>query len=384
MSTRIVKSILKIFWGRVVRKILFSAAIAAVICPTLVSAADEGKWYLNPAIGAMTYDDSRNLDDAVAYIFGAEHRFSKYWGLELRGFWSEPQGHRLGGIDQDVMGASLDVLRYFSNDSKVIPYVAGGLGVVESDFNNGRYDAHTQIMAGGGLRYVIDSVWSVRADARYVYGTDNETGDGILSIGLSYAFGGTSTPAPAPAPVVSDSDGDGVENGVDQCSSTPAGVSVGTNGCALDKDGDGVPNYRDKCPSTPAGRKVDKFGCKFVLKNSVSVKLEINFANSSDAIPVSYVAELKKVADFMNKFGGISTVVEGHADSNGAAKYNKQLSQRRADSVRNALIRDYGIAGNRLRAVGYGEERPIADNKTSAGRNTNRRVIAVMRAEVVE
>ena len=86
----------------------------------------------------------------------------------------------------------------------------------------------------------------------------------------------------------------------------------------------------------------------------------------------------------MNKFGGVSTVVEGHADSNGAAAYNKQLSQRRADAVRNALIRDYGIAANRLSAVGYGEERPIADNKTAAGRSANRRVIAVMQAEVVE
>jgi OOP family OmpA-OmpF porin len=366
------------------RKVLISAAIAAAICPTLASAAEEGKWYLNPAIGAATFDDSRNLDEAVAYIFGAERRFNEKWSLELRGFWSESHDHLSSGVDQDLMGTSLDVLRYFSNDSKVTPYLAGGLGVVESDFENGRYDAQTQIMAGGGLRYAIDSVWSVRTDARYMYGTDNETGDGLLSIGLSYAFGGSSAPMPAPAFVVFDSDGDGVEDGTDQCSNTPAGVSVDSKGCALDKDGDGVPNYRDKCPRTPMGRKVDKFGCKFVLKSSVSVKLEINFANSSDAIPVAYVAELKKVADFMNKFAGLRTVVEGHADSNGAAIYNKQLSQRRADAVRNALIRDYGIAGNRLSAVGYGEERPIADNKTSAGRSTNRRVVAVMQAEVVE
>ena len=85
-----------------------------------------------------------------------------------------------------------------------------------------------------------------------------------------------------------------------------------------------------------------------------------------------------------NKYGGTATVVEGHADSTGAAAYNKQLSQRRADAVRNALIRDYGIAANRLSAVGYGEERPIADNKTAAGRLSNRRVIAVVPVEVVE
>lgn len=86
----------------------------------------------------------------------------------------------------------------------------------------------------------------------------------------------------------------------------------------------------------------------------------------------------------MTKFGGVKAVVEGHADSNGAAAYNKQLSQRRADSVRKALIRDYNIAENRLSAVGYGEERPIADNKTSEGRRANRRVVAVIQAEVTE
>jgi len=80
----------------------------------------------------------------------------------------------------------------------------------------------------------------------------------------------------------------------------------------------------------------------------------------------------------------VKAVVEGHADSNGAAAYNKQLSQRRADSVRNALIRDYNIAENRLSAVGYGEERPIADNRTADGRRANRRVVAVMQAEVTE
>lgn len=363
------------------RKVLLSAAIAAAICPTLASAAEDGKWYLNPAIGYMVYDGSRNLDSAAVVLFGAERKFNKDWGLELRGFYSEADNDLgLSSLDQDVTGTSLDVLRYFSNDSKVTPYLAGGIGVVEDDAD----DSQTQLNAGGGIRYAIDSAWSVRTDARYVYGTDRETADGIISIGLSYALGGGSAPMSAPAPVIGDSDADGVEDGVDQCPGTPAGVAVDAKGCALDKDGDGVPNYRDKCPNTPAGRKVDKFGCKFVLKTSESVKLEINFANNSDAIPVAYAAELKKVAEFMNKFGGISTVVEGHADSNGAATYNKQLSQRRADTVRNALIRDYGIAGNRLSAVGYGEERPIADNKTSAGRSTNRRVVAVMQAEVVE
>lgn len=58
-----------------------------------------------------------------------------------------------------------------------------------------------------------------------------------------------------------DSDNDGVNDDVDQCPNTPAGVKVDEFGCPLDADNDGVPDYLDKCPFTPAGVKVDKDGC---------------------------------------------------------------------------------------------------------------------------
>ena len=63
----------------------------------------------------------------------------------------------------------------------------------------------------------------------------------------------------------------------------------------------------------------------------------------------------------------------GHTDSSGDDKVNQALSQRRADSVKKYLA-GKGIAADRLTAVGYGEAQPIADNKTKAGRQENRRV----------
>jgi OOP family OmpA-OmpF porin len=381
----IAKEVSKKMKGSVMRKFILGAAVASCMLPTIASAAEEGTWYLNPAIGYQVFDGSRDLSSTEVALFGAEYVLSKDWGIELRGLYSVAASDRnIRALDQKILGSSVDMLRYFSNDSKFTPYLAGGMGVIEADYESGRYDSQTQLNVGGGVRYTIDEKWSVRGDTRMVYGTDHETRDGNASIGLSYAFGGSTVAKPAPKPMMSDSDADGVEDGVDQCPGTPAGVAVDAKGCALDKDGDGVPNYRDKCPNTPAGRQVDKFGCKFVIKHSESIKLEINFPNNSDAIPVAYAVELKKVAAFMTKFTGVKAVVEGHADSNGAAAYNKQLSQRRADSVRNALIRDYNIAENRLSAVGYGEERPIADNRTADGRRANRRVVAVMQAEVTE
>ena len=65
--------------------------------------------------------------------------------------------------------------------------------------------------------------------------------------------------------------------------------------------------------------------------------------------------------------------VEGHTDNVGKAEVNKKLSQKRADAVKDYLIKK-GIEADRLSAIGYGSEQPIADNKTKEGRAQNRRV----------
>ena len=65
--------------------------------------------------------------------------------------------------------------------------------------------------------------------------------------------------------------------------------------------------------------------------------------------------------------------MQGHTDSTGGADFNRKLSQERAESVRNALIKR-GVAARRLSAKGYGEENPLAPNFTNAGRAKNRRV----------
>ena len=70
-------------------------------------------------------------------------------------------------------------------------------------------------------------------------------------------------------------------------------------------------------------------------------------------------------------------VVEGHTDSQGSASSNQDLSQRRAEAVRDYLV-SRGIAGDRLTAQGFGPSRPIADNGTAEGRANNRRVEIVI------
>lgn len=104
--------------------------------------------------------------------------------------------------------------------------------------------------------------------------------------------------------------------------------------------------------------------------------LHIEYDNDKAIIKPAYFGEVKKVADFMKKFPEQKGTIEGHTDSNASDKYNEKLSQRRAESVVKMLVEKYGIDKSRLTAKGYGESKPIADNKTKEGRQKNRRILA--------
>ena len=84
---------------------------------------------------------------------------------------------------------------------------------------------------------------------------------------------------------------------------------------------------------------------------------------------------MKQAADFLKAHPGKKLVVEGYTDNTGSAASNQRLSQKRADTVRWILVRDYGANRANLKAKGYGEKNPIADNDTPFGRMANRRVV---------
>ena len=90
-------------------------------------------------------------------------------------------------------------------------------------------------------------------------------------------------------------------------------------------------------------------------------------------VPGAYTS-LDKAAKIMENYPDINVVIEGHAASTGRPGFEQTLSQERAETVRGELVKTYGIAPSRIRAVGYGSTKPIADNATSDGRARNRRI----------
>lgn len=166
-----------------------------------------------------------------------------------------------------------------------------------------------------------------------------------------------------------DGDGDGVADNADACPNTPAGALVDPRGCSIDDDSDGVVNSADRCPNTAAGVQVDYNGCE--IKDVMNLE-GVNFRlNSAELLPTA-LSILDQAATVLSNYPAMTVEVAGHTDSTGEASYNKDLSQRRAASVRQYLI-GRGIDGSRMTPRGYGETQPVASNSTRAGRVQNRR-----------
>ncbi len=106
----------------------------------------------------------------------------------------------------------------------------------------------------------------------------------------------------------------------------------------------------------------------------------INFQRASfDLDPKSYPT-LNKLAEAANRCPTLIVEIEGHTDAEGTPERNQRLSDRRANSVRNYLAKA-GVDPNRLKAVGYGQDRNIASNDTPEGRARNRRIEFVVKME---
>jgi outer membrane protein OmpA-like peptidoglycan-associated protein len=177
-----------------------------------------------------------------------------------------------------------------------------------------------------------------------------------------------------------DSDRDGVYDGLDKCPDTPKGATVDAKGCPSDADRDGVYDGLDFCPDTPAGRKVDSRGCPEPIKSAdvfqgqKKLVLEgVRFETNSAKLTSDSQEILNHVAFSLKDWSDVRVEIGGYTDSTGKTDHNLSLSQARADSVRDYLI-SQGVKASQLVSKGYGEDDPVASNKSASGRAKNRRV----------
>src|SRR3990172_1793691 len=392
-----------------------------------------------PFIGGYTFEGNEDLESKAVYGIRFGYDITKEWGVEGTFDWLRTNySTNIANSDVDTYGYRLEALYHFLPQGKLVPFLAAGVGDRTAHYTNPSITRdRNQILAvyGAGLKYFLYKDIALRGDIRHMILLNDNYNNLEYTIGLAYYFGG-----PKPAPLDSDKDGvtdnydkcpgtpigvrvdkdgcpldtdrDGVPDYLDKCPGTPAGVKVDKVGCPPDTDKDGVPDYLDKCPGTPAGVKVDQYGCppveqlqevraeapaaaavvtgeqkkeaaaaavvskEMFEKGRATIKIKFDF-DKADVKP-AFNKEIKKFADVIKNYPHLKVVIEGHTDRTGKKAYNQKLSEKRATSVKSYMTEKFGIEESRLTVRGYGDSKPIASNKTKAGRQKNRRVEAAV------
>ena len=387
-------------------------------------------------ISGKVYSIIRDMDKgaSVSYWRGITNKVD--FSLKLNAMLKDyrAQYYNIPGNNSEV-GLELEPtinIRPYGDNTKLAPFLTAGVG---GGFYTSHFGAYIPLGVGIQANFANTTYLFLQAQYKFTL-TKKVLGDNLFySFGVAENIGREKVmapppPPPPPPPVVKDRDGDGVLDDDDRCPDTPGLASL--KGCP-DRDGDGIADIDDKCPDVPGlaryqgcpipdtdkdgiNDEVDKcptvpgvaryqgcpipdtdgdgvndeedkcinekgpasnFGCpviseEIVKKLSLAAKNVFFATGSAKLLPKSF-KQLDIVVKILNENPTYKLNIDGHTDDVGKDDYNMTLSDNRAASVKAYLV-SKGIADGRLTSTGYGETKPVADNKTVAGRAQNRRV----------
>ncbi len=124
-------------------------------------------------------------------------------------------------------------------------------------------------------------------------------------------------------------------------------------------------------------RQLDELNAKATDRGMVITLGDVLFDTGKSTLKGGATSNLNKLAAFLNQYPDRTIVIEGHTDTVGSDEYNMSLSQRRADAVRSFLL-NQNVDSSRISTAGMGEDSPVANNDTAAGRQQNRRVEVII------
>jgi len=289
---------------------------------TVARAETEGNVYVGFGLSSLALDSDRVVDVLTRSPSHTPKIGSLIVGYQFTTGWSLDLSLGTdfsGNVNTDQF--ALNGYRFFG-DNKWKPFVSAG--VSQNKINDATVNKTEQFQAGFGLSGELTDNLELRLGYQYQAELDDTSyNDDIYSISLNWHF------------------------------RKPKSVSVA--------------RVTPQPESVPVKKEVAE-----------TIELLVQFEFDKSAISDTYKPQMEKIAAVLKANPDISITVEGHTSSEGADKYNQKLSERRADAVRNKFVGDYNIAVDRIKSIGYGETRPIADNNTSAGREDNRRAVAVI------
>lgn len=334
--------------------------VTALLCASVAHGAEQQHVWMN-YVGAMgTFgflDNGRasRIEEAtgIDLLFGSQR--DDNWGYELHVFGALNETGDDAGSDFYRWGFGGDLSYAFGPRYEFTPFILAGAGYAYNDvFPNAadEWDWFANVGAGFVTAPVGWDLFRLRGEVRGIYDDyGNQRADDAFidyRIGLGVEF--MLTPLPK-------SQAEAVRI---------VTVSSGLN----DEDGDAIVDGSDQCPATPAGVRVDGTGCALPkVWRLDGVTFEFDRARLR---PDSLVI-LQGQAETLLRYPDMKVEVAGHTDSDGSDDYNLQLSQRRADAVRDYLV-SLDVPAGQITARGYGEAEPVKDNETDEGKEFNRRV----------
>jgi OOP family OmpA-OmpF porin len=329
----------------------------------LFAANGEYKYEVTPMIGGAYTEGNLDLDrnygnGGLSLGFNLDE--SMFDQVELGILRS------IGDVDYKNSNQDTAITRIFSNVIKEYPlnnnsafYALVGAGV--EWFSNEQFKNESGLFGnyGVGYKYTFDNDMALKFDLRHLIETDHGDNNLLYTVGLAIPFGQKAAP-------VASAEEEPVSSSQEEQSTQTKAVAQD-----VDSDNDGVMDRVDECPNSQPNAVVDSTGC------AINVNLKVLFEFDKAVIRDSYDSKISKFADILKQYPIIKTKLSAHTDSIGTQEYNLNLSQQRADAVKQALI-NLGIKDSRITTKGYGETKPVANNATAEGRALNRRVEATV------
>lgn len=355
-----------------------AVALALSFAPALAAESEylEMRPYVSGLFSYVFEDDERDsiasgsVEEGKGVQLSAGKAINRYLGVELAAFGHNYGSRVSGGSSYRDYGLKLDGLFFYRRDPGFSPYFGVGVGSIQTDIKSapgGGTLSSTDPFADVGLGFmkffeVAGTELGFRGDLRYrqifldddaFAGSDaDDLGETVLKLGLVVPLGARpAAPVPPPKPVACpDSDEDGVCDAADLCPETPRGAVVDAKGC-------------------PAEPKVEKADPNQKFED---VHFAYNKAELTDYAKGVLDGAAGVINDLSKKYPDLKVDIAGHTDWIGTDGYNQGLSENRAGSVKQYLVRK-GVDGGRITTYAYGEARPKATNETDEGRALNRR-----------
>lgn len=310
-----------------------------------------GSFFAGPLFGYYSPAESRNLDNAMAGGLQGGYYFNNFFGAEISGLYFKPKdNNQTSAQSHNSYFLNIDGLFALPTHARVTPYFALGLGDLKVTQTKAAVDF------GGGIEVFPSNSFSFSGNYRHLVQLGSHSYNDDLFYGaVDFYFGNgdvvQAIPMPAPvqaAPV----------------QETPAQLFREESKYILP---DGFPPCKT----------VAQTGCISLNGNQMSMNLDVKYANNKAIILGSYEPELDNLGKFLSAYPAINLTINGYTSNIGTYTHNLNLSNRRAESVKQYLVNHFNLDPKRFTTKGWSWNNPVASNATYEGRSENRRVEAV-------